>query len=91
MENNQKKLIAKIKIEADIQEIENVLNNPFKFDRNKAISIIEKHHFSDWNICIADMVLNVNQMSLYTATDRAIASYLYVIELYLNFKLTQGK
>ena len=86
---DNQKLVEKLKIESDIQEIGNVLNNPFGFDREKAIQIIEKHDFTDWNIHIADMILNVNQMSLYAATDRDIANYLWVIEMYLRWQLTK--
>ena len=42
----------------DIQEIQNFLSG--MFDRSKAIDILRKHNFTDFNIAIADLVLNLN-------------------------------
>lgn len=73
------------KLEADIIEIENFLSNIF--DRNKAIVIIKKHHFTDFNIMISDMVLNVNTNTLTTETPSKICWYIRAIEIYLSAKL----
>ncbi|MBQ3063665.1 MAG: hypothetical protein IJC99_02530 [Clostridia bacterium] len=82
-----KETADKIKISNDIQEITDVLNNPFGFDRKKAIQIIGKHHISDWNIKIADIILNINYDTLQYADHNQIRQYLWIINIYLYAKL----
>ena len=72
-------------LEHDIQEIEQFLSSPF--DRAKSIYIIEKHHFTDWNIAISDLLLQVNLNTLSVAPPHKIRNYINVIEIYLISKL----
>lgn len=87
---NKKQALEKAQIINDINEIESVLNNQLYFDKNKAIQIIEKHHFTDWNVMIADLILNVNRETLQYADNNQIARYLWVIDIYLNAKLVEN-
>ena len=87
---NKKQALEKAQIINDINEIESVLNNQLYFDKNKAIQIIEKHHFTDWNVMIADLILNVNRETLQYADNNQIARYLWFIDIYLNAKLVEN-
>ncbi len=71
----------------DIQEIQNFLSS--MFDRSKAIDILRKHHFTDLNIAIADLVLNVNEATLCIETPEKISWYLFSIQIYLCDKLSK--
>lgn len=73
------------KLENDIREIERFFSN--LFDRQEAIRIIKKHHFTDCNIAIADLFLQVNLDTLFKATPQTISNYIRSIELYLMRKL----
>lgn len=77
------------KIIHDIKEIENFLSVPF--DRNKAIDIIRKHHFTDFNVTITDSILNVNVATLLVAPPESIIKYLKAIKGYLVIKLEKEK
>ena len=83
-QNNHSRLEI-LKLEHDIQEIEQFLS--CTFDRSKAISIIEKHHFTDWNVAIADLFLQVNFTTLSLAPPNKIRNYISIIEIYLISKL----
>lgn len=83
----ERNTLEKIKLGNDIAEIDNLLNNPYGFDKQKAIEIIKKHHFSDWNIRIADMFLDVNYSTLQMAPDVKIINYLSIIKIYFQMKL----
>lgn len=73
------------KLEKDINEIENYFSMPF--DRQEAIRIIRKHHFTDMNIAIADMFLNCNVNTLSYESPNKINTYIGIIEIYLTCKL----
>lgn len=74
-------------LRSDIQEIQNFLSG--MFDRSKAIDILRKHHFTDFNIAIADLVLNVNETTLCIETPEKISWYLFSIQIYLLDKLNK--
>ncbi len=84
---NLQNFLEKLQLTADIQEINSVLNNPFWFDRQHAIHIIEKHGSTDFNIAISNTLLNANRYSLQLSNNNQIANYLYIIKLYLTKKL----
>ena len=71
----------------DIQEIQNFLSG--MFDRSKAIDILRKQQFTDFNIAIADLVLNVNEATLCIETPEKISWYLFSIRIYLLDKLNK--
>lgn len=84
---NLQDFLEKIKLTTDIQEINSVLSNPFWFDRKHAIHIIEKHGSIDFNIAIANALLNANHYTLQFLNNSKIANYLYIIKLYLEKQL----
>ncbi len=71
----------------DINEIQDFLLGAF--DRSKAINILRKHHFTDVNIAIADLILNINETTISNETPDKISWYLYSLLLYLNDKLAK--
>lgn len=72
-------------LEKDILEIENYFTKPF--DRQEAIRIIQKHHFTDANVCIADMCLHCNAYTLSFESPLKINAYIDIIKNYLICKL----
>lgn len=72
-------------IENDIKEIESYFLKPF--DRQEAIRIIKKHHFTDMNIAIADMLFNCNASTLAFELPSKINTYIGIIEIYLTYML----
>lgn len=74
-------------LRVDIQEIRDFLSGVFV--RSKAIDILRKHHFTDFNIAIADLVLNVNEATLRIESPEKISWYLFSIQIYLLDKLNK--
>ena len=79
------KVIEINQLRSDIREIDDFLSGAF--NRKDAIEILKKHHFSDINIAIADVILNVNESTLEIENEDKIKWYLYAIKLYLIRKL----
>lgn len=84
MENSEC-ILQVSKLEKDIAEIENFFSKPF--DRQEAIRIIKKHHFTDMNIAIADLFLNYNVNTLSFESPNKINTYIGIIGIYLTSKL----
>lgn len=82
---NEKCLIQISQLEKDIDEIEKFFVK--SFDRQEAIRIIQKHHFTDMNVAIADFILNCNAKTLSFESPYKINTYIGIIEIYLTSKL----
>lgn len=82
---NEKCLLQISQLEKDIDEIEKFFTKPF--DRQEAIRIIQKHHFTDMNVAIADFILNCNANTLSFESPYKINTYIGIIEIYLTSKL----
>ncbi len=57
------------------------------FDRQEAIRIIAKHHFTDMNFTIGDLFLNCNANTLLFESPNKINTYIGIIEIDLTIKL----
>lgn len=85
MSKNLQKFYEMNQLNSDIQEINNFLSK--EFDRPMAIYILKKHHFTDLNIAITDMILNINETTLLMETPEKILRYIICIRMYLINKL----
>lgn len=82
---NEKCLLQISQLEKDIDEIKKFFAKPF--DRQEAIRIIQKHHFTDMNVAVADFILNCNVNTLSFESPYKINTYIGIIEIYLTSKL----
>ena len=65
-----------IKINNDIEEIKNLLNN---FDRSKSIETIKKHNATNLNISVINSPFNPGFVTFENATDDMIKNNLLII------------
>ena len=84
-----KDVTKKIQNLNDIQEIENVLNNPCGFDRRKAEEIIKKHNATNAKVAIINSPFSPNYVRFECAPDEMVANNLACILRILKFELAQ--
>lgn len=74
-----------IKINNDILEIELFLKFPFSY--KIAMSIWRKHHYTDYDVNVADTLLNITEYTMPRKSYVDICNYFVIILVYLYWKL----
>lgn len=78
-----------LKIERDIQEIEEVLNPNTIFNRTKAENIIRKHNGEDEVVALYNSPINPDYVTFENATDEMVKNNLIFIRNILVGRLLQ--